>query len=209
MTSTQSQVFVVDDDAAVRATLVGMLQSAGLRVFDFATGGELLEALQGAQPDCIVTDLRMPGLSGLELQRRIAQRGIRVPVIVISGQADVAAAVDALKGGAVEFLEKPCSGHVLIEAVERAIALHEAEQRRRANAERFAPALHSLSPREREVLALVLEGHTSRAIASHLAIVEGTVENHRTRIMRKLDVTCVAALVRRVFETDPALLGIS
>jgi RNA polymerase sigma factor (sigma-70 family) len=193
-------VFLVDDDAALRIAHERLLRESGIASQGFSGAHELLAALEGSRPACIVLDVRLPGMSGLELQRRLEERRLPTPIIMLTGYGDVPTAVRALKAGAFDFLEKPCPAHVLVEAIERAVA-HDARQRehaaRHASTQR---SIAALSPRERQVLELVIDGLSSRTIAERLSIREGTVENHRTSIMRKLGVTCVAALVRRVLE---------
>lgn len=200
-TTHSAMVFLVDDDPAVQLAHERMLQQAGIPARSFASAHDLLAALESARPGCLVLDVRLPGMSGLELQRRLEERRLRTPIVMLTAFGDVPTAVRALKAGAFDFLEKPCPPQRLLDAIERALAQ---DARERERAERHAAtnaALASLSPRERQVIDLVLEGLPSRTIAERLAIREGTVENHRTSIMRKLGVTCVAALVRRVLES--------
>jgi FixJ family two-component response regulator len=203
MSANDTIVFLVDDDPGVQLAHERLLRDAGLRSRSFASAHELLAAIETTRPGCIVLDVRLPGMSGLEVQRRLAERRMRAPIVMLTAFADVPTAVRALKAGAFDFLEKPCTSQRLLEAIERALA-HDAHER--ARTEHHAgtiAAIASLSRREREVMELVLEGLPSRTIAQRLAIREGTVENHRTSIMRKLGVTCVAALVRRVLEAGP------
>jgi len=189
-------VFVVDDDRPMRRSLGWLLESVGLVVETFATAEEFLASWTPERPGCLVLDVRMPGLSGLELQAELVRRGVGVPTIVITGHAEVPMAVRALKSGAVDFLEKPFSDQLLLDRVHEALEIdrqaRDAEERRSMAERRLA----DLTAREREVLELVVAGHTSREIAERLRVSPRTVEVHRARVMEKMGATSLAELVR-------------
>lgn len=189
-------VFLVDDDDAVRASLRLLLEAHGLRVSDFPDAESFLAGYPCDARGCLVSDIRMPGCSGLELQSRLAEHGIRLPVIMLTAHADVPAAVRSLKAGAVDFLEKPVQPERLLEQVRKAIELdakqHDMWQQDHQRVER----LHRLTPREQEIIGHVAAGQSNKVIAADLGISERTVELHRGRAMRKLEVRSVADLVR-------------
>jgi FixJ family two-component response regulator len=196
--NTQVTVFVVDDDRAVRDSLALLVQSVGLEVETFAGAREFLDAYRPDRPGCLITDIRMPGMSGLELQERLTEDGYHIPVIVLTGFGDVPAAVRALKGGAVDFVEKPFNPQALLDLVQQAIVrdtdLREQAAREADVAERMA----LLTPREQEVMALVVAGKANKVVAIDLAISERTVELHRGRIMKKMQARSLAELMRIV-----------
>jgi FixJ family two-component response regulator len=173
-------VFVVDDDDALRDSVRVLLESAGLKSEGFASAREFLDAWRDA-PGCVLLDVRMPGMSGLKLQDELAERAWRTPVVFVTGHGDVPMAVETLKKGAFDFLQKPYRDSELLECVRRALAADAERRRHDANFE-------ALTPREREVLDLILVGRTTRAIAAALGVSEKTVEFHRAGIMRKLNV---------------------
>ena len=191
-------VFVVDDDRAVRESLALLVQSVGLEVETFSGAGEFLDAYQPDLGGCLITDIRMPGMSGLELQERLTEEGYHIPVIVLTGFGDVPAAVRALKGGAVDFVEKPFNPQALLDLVQQALA-RDAELREQAAREAdLAERMARLTPREREVMALVVAGRANKVIAIDLSISERTVELHRGRIMKKMQARSLAELMRIV-----------
>jgi FixJ family two-component response regulator len=189
-------VFVVDDDPAVREAVGGLLRSIGMQPQPFASAGEFLAAKPPATPSCVILDVRMPGLSGLDCQQRIAEAGFRIPVIFMTGHADVPMSVRAMKAGAVEFLTKPFRDQDLIDAVNQALerdrARRVADEAMATLRERFA----SLTPRERDVMEGVVAGKLNKQIAGDLGTSEVTVKVHRGQMMRKLGVDSVADLVR-------------
>ncbi|MDA8253168.1 MAG: response regulator FixJ [Rhodospirillales bacterium] len=191
-------VHVVDDDEAVRASVCFLLESAGLAVATHATAEAFLQAAAGHPVGCLLTDVRMPGLGGLELQARLAAQGLRIPVIVMTGHGDVPTAVQAMKEGALDFLEKPFEDDQLLDAVRRALhtgqAIHEAEAASADAARRVA----TLTPREHEVLQGMVAGQASKEIAIALGASPRTIEVHRTRVMEKLQVRSLPELVRLV-----------
>jgi len=194
----QITVFVVDDDRAVRESLALLVQSVGLEVETFASAGEFLDAYRPDRRGCLITDIRMPGMSGLELQERLTEDGYHIPVIVLTGFGDVPAAVRALKGGAVDFVEKPFNPQALLDLVQQAL-VRDTELREQAAREAdLAERMALLTPREGEIMALVVAGKANKVIAIDLSISERTVELHRGRIMRKMQARSVAELMRIV-----------
>lgn len=191
-------VFVVDDDPAVRDSLRLLLESVGLIAETFSSPYQFLEAIVPEQHGCVLLDIRMPGMSGLELQRRLVARGIAMPVIIITGHGDVTTAVQAMKTGAVDFLEKPFNDQVLLDRIHAAIHHDSSARRARAEQEDVGRRLATLSPREMEVLELIIAGNANKVIAAELHISEKTVEAHRARTMDKIQVRSTADLVRTV-----------
>lgn len=191
-------VFVVDDDPAVRDAVSVLVGAAGYRVETFASAEEFLARRAGGEPGCLVADVRMSGISGLDMQDRLNDGGSSLPVIFITGYGEVPAAVRAMKGGAVDFLQKPFSDSVLLDRIRDAIARAAASRAQDREAARIRERLAALTDRESEILDLVIEGQSTKQIAATLKRAEKTVEFHRTNIMRKLDAPNVAALVRLV-----------
>ena len=196
MMSTRPIVYVVDDDAEVRDVVARLVESVGLAATAFSSAQDFLDSYDGSRPGCIVLDLRMPVMTGIEALTRFAERDIRLPVIMLTGHGDVPSAVRSLKRGAADFIEKPFNPQVLLERIQSAVAedaVHaEADQRSATLEQRFS----GLSPRETEILDLVIEGKTSKQIARQLGISDKTVDVHRTNLMRKVGVTSVAELVK-------------
>lgn len=189
-------VIVVDDDNAVRDSLKWLIESVGLSALLFASADEMLssDALQRA--GCILLDVRMPGISGLELQERLNARGVTTPIIVITGHGDVPMAVRAMKAGAMDFIEKPFSDQLLIDEIYRALE-KDAQSRKFAEMDaRIHERFELLSPRERTVMAMVVEGMSNKAVAAELGLSQKTVEVHRARVMTKLRADSLAQLVR-------------
>jgi FixJ family two-component response regulator len=193
-------VFIVDDEAEVSKSLRWLIESVGLRVETFSTASEFLERYSSRDPGCLVLDVRMPTMSGLELQERLNAQAIALPIIFVTGHGGVQTAVRALKGGAIDFIEKPFDDQRMLDLVQKAIAV-DAENRRRAAAHAEASARHaSLSVRERAVLDLLIEGRTNKEIARALGLSAKTVENYRANVMEKMAVSTVPHLVKVVLE---------
>jgi two-component system, LuxR family, response regulator FixJ len=188
-------VHIVDDDAAVRRTLERLLVSAGFEVHSYSTAGAFMDAAASLIPGCILLDVRMPGTDGLELQARLSETGILIPIIMMTAQGDVQTAVRAMKAGAVEFVEKPYDDDVLIASIEAALASvgGASADREAADAVR---RIAMLSPREREVLEALMAGRSNKVIAFDLGISVRTVEVHRARMMDRLGVRQLAEAVR-------------
>lgn len=191
----QATVFVVDDDHAVRKSLDMLIRSVGIPVETFPSAQEFLAAYDPRRPGCLVLDVRMPGMSGLELQRHLQDQGMHLPVIVITGHGDVPIAVRALKNGALEFLEKPFSKQLLLEHVREALQRDAARRADRTRLSSVESRLASLTDRERQVMDLVVAGKVSKEVAAALGISKKTVDVHRSRVMQKMQVESVAELV--------------
>ena len=194
--STNACVHVIDDDDAVRSSLRLLLETEGLKVADYASADAFLMNYASSEPGCIVSDIQMPGLSGLELQETLGTRGIHLPIIMLTGHADVPSAVRSLKAGAVDFIEKPFAPQRLLDQVRAALAMDSQRHEELAQRARLEALLAVLTPREREVLDCVAVGHSNKVVAIDLGISERTVELHRGRGMKKLKVRTVADLVR-------------
>jgi FixJ family two-component response regulator len=190
-------VFVIDDDESVRRGLERLLRSVGLDVETFASAPEFIGQPLPDRPACVVLDLRLPGASGLEVQEALSGAGRTVPVIFISGYADVASSVRALKAGAVDFLEKPFSDQALLDVVHQALERSRQSRRQRAEVDAVRARYQRLTPRERDVLRLVVQGLLNKQIASALGISEKTVKFHRSRMMVKMGVSSLAELVHQ------------
>jgi len=190
-------VFVIDDQQAVREALAEMLRVFGHRVEAYPSADDFLRANPRPSPGCIVADVRMPGMDGIELVRELSRRGIDLPVVLISGHADVAMAVAAIKAGAEDFIEKPVDDAHLLAAINRCLARAFDSLAREQSLEELRGRLERLTPREAQVMDLVVEGFTSQAIALRLGISQRTVESYRTQIMEKMQAESVAVLVRQ------------
>jgi FixJ family two-component response regulator len=203
MMSNRDLVFVVEDDPMVRQSLIMLIETLGVAVRGHASGRGFFDDPDCRRASCVVLDVRLPGLGGLEVQSRMSDLGLTAPVIFITGHGDVPMAVEAMRGGAVDFLQKPFDNQSLLDRVGQAIArgrgLRQEEELRKIATARLA----TLSPREREVLALLVEGRMNKAIAAELGISSKTVEDHRASIMRKMQVRSVAELVRLVADSRP------
>ena len=189
-------VFVVDDDQAVRESLRWLVESVGLAVRTYGSARAFLDEYDPRQPGCLVLDVRMPGASGIELQENLHDMGFDIPVIVITGHADVATAVRAMKAGAVDFIEKPFSDQLLLDHIHRSI---EQDRERRAGSARELEIMGrraKLTPRQRRVMDLVADGSSNRIIAQGLGISLKTVEAHRAKVMEKMEARSVAELVK-------------
>ena len=200
MSDARQLVHVVDDDPAVRRSLAWLLEGEGLVVQVHASAEEFLEALIPEQPGCALVDLRMPGMSGLELQQALAARGVALPVVFVTAHGDVPLAVTAMRRGAVDFVEKPFNDEALVAAVRRALSV---DTRKRGSHEEqlaFYARVANLSPREREVLQAVVAGKANKSIAAALGISIKTVEVHRGRVMDKISAGSLADLVRLVVQ---------
>lgn len=198
-------VFVVEDDPVVRQSLIMLIETLDVVVRGHPTGHGFLDDPDCHRASCVVLDVRLPGLGGLEIQTRMTELDLTVPVIFITGHGDVPMAVEAMRGGAVDFLQKPFDNQSLLARVEQAIA-HGRDLRQEAELRKIAAArLAALSPREREVLTLLVEGRMNKAIAAELGISAKTVEDHRASIMRKMQVRSIAELVRLVADSQPRI----
>ncbi|MGO9392360.1 response regulator transcription factor [Rhodoblastus sp.] len=200
-------IYIVDDDPAVRDGIAFLVSSVGYRHRLCASAQELMHALDDSLPSCLVLDVRLPGLSGLELQRELAERKSAARIVFISGHGDIPKAVRAIQLGAVDFLEKPFDDQMLLDRIGDALAASAEELRRRASRASLERRLSGLTERERDVLRLLIAGKTSKVIASALDISVKTVENHRHNIMTKAGVASVAQLIAWATEADGAAPG--
>ncbi len=196
MTVTESIVFIVDDDPLIRDSLTQLVKSVGLEAISFTSASEFLEADLPDRPGCLVLDIRMPGISGLDLQDKLCKRDISLPVIFITGHGTVPLSVKAMKAGAVDFLQKPFESQELLDAVNHAIEENCKNRSVLAEHKRIVERFRSLTPRERQVLHLVASGLLNKQIASELGLSENTVKTHRQRMMRKMEVDSLAELMR-------------
>jgi FixJ family two-component response regulator len=188
-------VFVVDDDDAVRRFLTGLIQSIDLKVEAYASAKDFLDAYEPNRPGCLLLDVRMPGMSGLELQRELAERSIDLQVVILTGHGNVPVAVQAMKAGAVDFIEKPFNNELLLDRIQTAVAQSLRSDIEREKHGKTLRRLDTLTPRERQVFALVVTGETNKSIAHRLKISEKTVEIHRANVMRKMRARSLASLV--------------
>ncbi len=196
-------VFVIDDDEAVRLSLRLLLKSAGLSVVSMAGADEFLRSYDAAQPGCLVLDVRMPSMSGLELQQELNRRGAVIPVIFISGHGDVPMAVEAMQHGAFDFLQKPFRDQELIDRIQRALSKDQQTRQQLQGGLSIHGRFKQLTSREREVLALVADGKPNKIMAADLGISQRTVEIHRARVMEKMGASSLADSVRMTMRLGP------
>jgi RNA polymerase sigma factor (sigma-70 family) len=199
---------VIDDDASYRTAVERRLRSAGYDVETYSLAQQLLDRLpDGETPGCILLDVQMPGLSGLELQNRLIERGSILPIVFVTGYADTPTTVRAIKAGAEDFLTKPASSEQLIDAIERAMARYEAARRQRSEFNSLCGLVATLTPRERQVFNLIVRGKINKQIAHELGTTERTVKAHRHQVMEKMQVHSLAELVsnaERIGVLDPS-----
>ncbi|MEL7541929.1 MAG: response regulator [Pseudomonadota bacterium] len=196
---TDRTVFLVDDDEAIRHSASFMLRHAGFMVKTYPDGISFLEQIKGDQEGCILLDVRMPGMDGLAVQNALNQRGINLPVIILTGHGDVPVAVEAMKGGALEFLEKPYEKQALVGAIENAFSSLDSQTADDKRSREAQAKLTSLTPREMEVLECLVDGQTNKGIAQTLSISPRTVEIHRAHMMEKLQADSLSNALRLAF----------
>jgi len=201
---TDPTVFIIDDDAHVRAAIELLMQSVGLPAESFASATDFLQQFDPQRPGCLVLDIRMPRMSGLELQERLSAEVLHPPIIIITGHGDIPMAVAAVQAGAVDFIEKPFRDQLLLDAIHRAITR---DAKRRGQAMQHAEIeqrLRRLTPRETEVLDQVMQGARNKVIAFELGISQSTVEAHRAKVMEKMQARTLSDLMRMVLSVEPA-----
>jgi FixJ family two-component response regulator len=202
MSEPKAIVFVVDDDASIRDSLGSLIRSAGMKVETFASAQQFLAGPRSnsvgavGAPSCLVLDVHLPGLSGLDLQKRMAELNVEIPIIFITGRGDIPTTVRAMKAGAFEFLTKPFRDHDLLDAIGQAIERDRATRRHQAEMAELRGRYESLTPREREVMELVVSGLLNKQAGAELGINEGTVKVHRGQVMQKMQADSLADLVR-------------
>lgn len=196
MKPTDPIVFVVDDDLSVREALSSLIRSVGLRIETFASAQDFLRHQRPDAAACLVLDVRMPGLSGLDLQRDLANAGERIPIIFITGHGDIPMTVRAMKAGAAEFLPKPFRDQDLLDAIRQAIERDQVARQQRADLAEIQDRYNTLTSREREVIVLIVRGMLNKQVAAELGITEVTIKVHRHNIMQKMKAKSLPALVR-------------
>jgi len=192
------RVYIIDDDPHIVEAVSLLVESVGLEAEGHCSAAQFLESITASACGCVITDVRMPGMSGLELQQQLGRDGIDLPIIVLTGFGDVPVAVRAMKQGAMDFLEKPYRPDELLEKVQKAVSEDAGQRERRRRAAETRDRLNSLTPREREVMGRIAEGAANKVVAIELGISERTVEIHRSRVMKKMGVRSLAELVQRL-----------
>jgi two-component system, LuxR family, response regulator FixJ len=195
-------IYIVDDDEGVRNSLRFLLKSVGLTGHTLASAKEFLETYKPKQPGCLILDVRMPGMSGLELQQQLNLKGAIIPVIFITGHGDIPMAVEAMQHGAFDFLQKPFRDQDLIDRIQRALERDAHNRAELAQHERIRASFESLTPREREVLALMTRGKANKVMAAELGVSQRTVEIHRARVMEKTGAASLSQLVRMTMDLE-------
>ncbi|MEJ2403989.1 MAG: response regulator transcription factor [Candidatus Thiodiazotropha sp.] len=200
--SSRPTVFVVDDDQAMRNSLKWLIESVSMQVETFESASAFIQSYYPGRSGCLLLDVRMPGMSGLELQEYLLVNQIAIPVIIITGHGDVPMAVRAMKAGAVDFIEKPFNDELLLESIRQAMALDARQRDMQAQRAEIATRLARLTPREHEVMVMVTNGQANKEIANTLGVSSKTVEAHRARVMEKMEADSLAELVRMAINAN-------
>ncbi|MCU7845004.1 MAG: response regulator transcription factor [Candidatus Thiodiazotropha sp. (ex Monitilora ramsayi)] len=200
--SNQPTVFVVDDDQAMRNSLKWLIESVAMNVETYESADAFIHSYYPGRSGCLLLDVRMPGMSGLELQEYLTSHQIAIPVIIITGHADVPMAVRAMKSGALDFIEKPFNDELLLESIRHALVLDEKQRDMQSQRAEIATRLARLTPREHEVMVMVTNGRANKEIASSLGVSAKTVEAHRARVMEKMEAGSLAELVRMALHAN-------
>ena len=201
----QANVFVVDDDQAMRNSLKWLIESVSMKVETFESADAFIKSYYPGRSGCLLLDVRMPGMSGLELQEYLSSHQIAIPVIIITGHADVPMAVRAMKAGAIDFIEKPFNDELLLESIRHALLLDEKQRDMQSQRAEIATRLARLTPREHEVMVMVTNGRANKEIATNLGVSAKTVEAHRARVMEKMEASSLAELVRMAIHANLTL----
>lgn len=201
--SLEPTVFIVDDDQEVRAAIELLMESVGLAAESYASAQDFLDRFDPSRPGCLVLDVRMKGMSGLDLQGRLADEPLHPPIIVVTGHGDVPMAVRAVKNGAVDFIEKPFNDQTLLDAVHRSLEQDASQRGQASRLMDLRERLQRLTPREREVLDEVVAGKRNKVIAADLNISQSTVEAHRARVMEKMEARSLSELMRMMLQLNP------
>lgn len=196
MNNSPQKIYIVDDDEGVRDSLTELLGSVGLKAQTHSTANEFLENFEPSQSGCVLVDVRMPGMSGIELQHKLNELGSILPVIIMTGHGDITMAVQAMKDGAFEFLQKPFRDQELLDAISSALEKEKLARAKHNNQEEIKKRINSLTARERQVIDRVLEGKANKIIARELEISDRTIEIHRSHAMQKLGATSIAEMVK-------------
>ena len=207
MSAEQATIFVVDDDDAMRSSLRWLIESVGLTVKTFDSALDYLDAFDPDEPGCLVLDVRMPGMSGMELLENLSAYSLRPPVIIITGHGDVPMAVRAIKYGALDFIQKPFNDQELLDRIQQALDTDARNRQEMAGLDSLKSRYDALTPRERQIMDMVAAGKSNKAVASELDISSRTVEVHRARIMKKLKVKTLADLVQANLQLNPKAAG--
>ncbi len=196
MSEKNATIFIIDDDEAIRDSLDVLLKTVGLNATTFGSGDEFLEAYDASWEGCILLDIRMPGTSGMEVQKQLAENGCRLPIIFITGHGDIPMAVEAMHVGAFDFIQKPFRDQDLLDRIDEALAAREEQEQQSTRKKTIQKQFQTLTPREQEVMQLVVHGAANKVIAMDLDVSQRTVEIHRSRVMEKMQARSLAALVR-------------
>jgi two-component system response regulator FixJ len=201
MIHSEPTVFVVDDDAGVRDSIALLIRSVGLKSQTYPSANDFLATYAAGTPGCLVLDVRMPGMSGLELQERLEAIGSTLPIIFLTAHGDIPMAVQAVKAGAVDFIQKPFRDQALIDRIQQAIEQDARAREEFTDRDRIADRVATLTPREREVMDMVVEGKANKAIAIDLGLSQRTVEIHRARVMKKMQAESLSQLVQMIMRS--------